>query len=956
MSELVLKNTKKGFVKNLFNKIFASSDDVYDKFNDRVQKAAEYTLRKKGGVREAEDYLLMGDWTKYADAKYLETAPQAFLEIPKDMLVLPTYDSLLPDQQRSNPALMAFRHIDERLDRDILDDVHASALKYKKKTRLYGYSALAFSAIFPLITMPWPSFSIGGEYSKYLTASEASYQYLIGLAAFGAQFAVGLGIGAFLVGLGAFGVAALMRKVEKLAYDFTFYNRLNSSWHQLKHKLTYNQSLPTRQGRTAAKENEHQYVQQTAQYHNAVKYAVTALKDDTLLKIGVCTGMMSDKGINYMPMANNDAMIDITSFRQHGIVIGATGVGKTETVLAPLALEYVKACQDSGRKLGMLLMDGKGVFGNQFVSYLPEELRQDVYVCGSGDTGFGIDIMKGLSPSEFADQFQSVAMSMSKNTENLKWLAGAADRLRDAAEILAFIEASPKKLDISEFWKDRPYTYYSMFGAITLATEVDLRKAVTSKILENAEKYPVAVVIAARNFASFEKLASETQTSYTSNILDISSKITGVLAERFAYGSESAGVKYVSLEDLDRGKIISMSISAADDNAGAIIINNMIKSIAYTLAQRRDTKANRAREKLSRIDEQIGRKNIKLGKIEADLTRMRSKVTSNVEGDYEEVINYLNQNYPRKHSEAQWVSYKKLEVLNFFIDKIDDIQRQISRFTPEVIAIAEQTRTLREKAKKNDPSCDVRSIKSEGYLALEKDRDATSESSVLILIDEAHFYLTSGNSITSDTFFLSIARSTGRTVLCATQSYEAIYSRMPEHDAASLLTNFGTKIFMKTDDPRTQDAIIRAFGSSKFESVLSPNAYANYPRLLNSRRDEKPNRHHFSSTEGACWNLDMNSSLSYGNWIHVDMQEYDAGERANVNAVQHENNVAGAKNETHNRMVSKQAYSEEVDKSGVEQNIIRPEDISNLGYGEAFAIYTRANRKVLDKIRVKPMN
>ena len=86
------------------------------------------------------------------------------------------------------------------------------------------------------------------------------------------------------------------------------------------------------------------------------------------------------------------------------------------------------------------------------------------------------------------------------------------------------------------------------------------------------------------------------------------------------------------------------------------------------------------------------------------------------------------------------------------------------------------------------------------------------------------------------------------------------------------------------------------------------------------------------------------------------MQEYDAGERANVNAVQHENNVAGAKNETHNRMVSKQAYSEEVDKSGVEQNNIRPEDISNLGYGEAFAIYTRANRKVLDKIRVKPMN
>lgn len=942
---------------------------TYDQHEKNIHAAAKTTLINKGGrIDAAEDYLLMSeekfeDYEKYGQAKY-RAATFLFQEVPEDMQTMPVYNSVLLDTDRSTPALMGFRHFKREDDQALFRLIEAMARRAANAYMIGMIGFIVFLMMSALLVFPWPSFSFVGnsEYAQFLSSGDYAREVAVGLFAFLAQLVVSLSLaggGIFLIAILA--TRSVVVPAANLLYDFTFFNLLNDTWHKIKNKLTYKLGAPTRQGRHGSKEDENTFVEELKAYNRSVAFANSDyMKDTAFVRMGTYTGHMLDNGVPFAPMRGAPAGVDTSSFRQHMGVFGDSGSGKSRDVLLPVIYQFTESCYRANHTCGILAMDGKGVFANQVRMALPKHLREKVYMCSTEDGGYGIDLLKDLNPNEFAAQFQAAAIGISKNPESGKWISGAADRVRDGGTILYFAENNPNLLDLSGVWNNRAYSYYSMMGINALTTDVPLRTAIVEMILKEADKLPVDIIEAARNFQTFEALANETKTSYTSNITDVFSKITGKLALRFGYGSKIANEKFVSLSELDKGAFIGMAVSAADDQEGGIIINNIVKAVTYTLAQKRDTASNRAREKLHRVEEVIDGVMSVLIKKSTGLTGIRNDLTSGDPVRIEAAIKKFGSSdyFPRAEYQAPWSSYPLDQLAEIVHQRYLDNDMNMARYTPEVMIIASETIKQRNAiAEKNktlpiDQLVDEMKVFGDKYNAIAEVRDQTQKSTVLILIDEFQFFASGGGGITSDTFFFSIARSTGRVVVTGTQSIESLHTKMSPSEVNSLLANMGSKIFLVSSDKHTQEYVSQQFGNSIHDPVAAKNGYANFARMQNNlaMRDTDPNGNYTYSYFKTGFRLSMKDAFSYGNALHTEFREYEAGVRENTIAYQHQDNNAAAENERHNREVHLAQYRLEIDKSGTLKPNVSPEQVKRLGKGQAYAIFKRAGRDIVDRI------
>lgn len=162
---------------------------------------------------------------------------------------------------------------------------------------------LGFVAFAAVRTMSFPEFTLTREYGEYLTGGAYVKEIVVGFGAYFLQMLASMGLGTIAVLTATtFAFKTLMKPVRDIVYNYTFYSRLNQTWKNLKRKLTYNMSLPTRQGRMATKENEVEYIDEITKFTNSVMFATTVLKDDTLIELGTYTGLMWSKGVNNAPM------------------------------------------------------------------------------------------------------------------------------------------------------------------------------------------------------------------------------------------------------------------------------------------------------------------------------------------------------------------------------------------------------------------------------------------------------------------------------------------------------------------------------------------------------------------------------------------------------------------------------------------------------------------------------
>lgn len=935
-----------------------------EKFYTHVDQVAYRTLVNQGtdgkkAIRAPEDYLLNGELEKYAQTRFGDTAPYLWLNLPIDALSVPVVNGRLPDINRSAPGEIGFKdfHIeDEEALFEFAD--RAGRQAWKKMFATTSSITIMMSVAVISSNFNWPSYT-EIQYGMYLDPIVRIYGETMNFTAFLVKLAMEGGhaaISGLITAVGGIGVAIL---ASNLAQKIAFTNTINEMLPRIKLDLTERYSQPTRQGRYLYKNDTVNYLNQIENYTRMAYQLVGRLKNQPFVGIGQSTGRLEERGKPFAPRAGVIVGPDFEGLRQHMLVMGFTGSRKTSLAIQPISIAFLQAAKKTGQKAGIIVFDGKGILATAIRAAMPKDIRGTYITYSTQDGGVGLDLLKHLTPPQIGQVFIGQAFKRAGGKDGGKWINGAGSNVQQAAEILRYAAANPEFL--KEIWGAREYTYYSLLGILALATEDLLRDTVVRRILEVAQQdptvFPSDVIESARGLEKLGSLAPETKTSYTSNIQDVIGIIagTGNLARRFASG-EIKGETFQSIDCIFHGGMVGVAISPADEQEGGLLIANLIKTIVYTMAQQRDSASSRAREELLRIDDYVNGMFSELQETVKKLTLVKNYLRKPETRDQANTL--MNSIYPASDIAGDWDSLN-LNIFEYIVEekltavKIDSARytKDIRRHGRELQAARKVEQELRDQylAEGKDPTS-IEKATTPHIEALIKTRDQTQDSSLLVVIDEFHAYATSEGGITADTFFLSIARSTGTTVFAAVQTIDALTHAIGETATNTLLSNFVNKLFFKTNNEASKKYAQDQSGMGIYDRMWIPNAWSTFPALINELGISKPKLMFNRFKRGLLGSLNLKGGIVSDNSIATPFSDFDLGYRDQVDAAQHEDNEASAENETHNRNVSRMDYIEKADKDFTEKPYMTADEIGNLAQNHAFAIWLRGGRVMMEEL------
>ncbi len=941
------------------------NSEQLDKFYARVDRAAEQTLLNQGtdgkkAIFTPEDYLLNGELEKYAQAKYGTTAPYMWLQLPIDVLTIPVVNGRLPDVNRSAPGELGFKDFDEDDEKNLFLFASTEGRRAWTKTFLTVSSIAMLASLVTLKAhFDWPSYT-EIQYGMHLSPLVYYGGGALNMAAYLVKAAMAGGaavVSAAVTAIGGVGIAILASNFQR---DVAFTNAFNRELPNIKFRLTDKFSQPTRQGRFLWKNDTVNYVNAAKSYMRMAYQLVDRLKGQPHVGLGLSTGKLEERGRPYSPRAGVLVGPDREGMTQHFLISGFTGAGKTRLGLTPISIAYLSASKKLGQKSGIIVFDAKGILATSIREAMPEDLKGLYITYSAHDGGVGLDLLKPLIPSQIGQVFIAQAYQKSGGgKESGKWINGAGANVEQAAEILRHAAKNPALL--ADIWKNRDYTYYSLLGILALTTEDALRNTVVRVILEKALEDPTAfpgdVIEAARGLEKLGSLAVETRTSYTSNIQDVLGLIAGKgnLTRRFASG-EISGETFQPIDIIFEGGMVGVAISPADEQEGGALVANLIKTIVYTLAQQRDTAASRAREEILRIEAyangvfaQLQRNYEKLSQVKNFLRKPETRDKAN---------SLMNSLYPASDVTGDWDTLDLRLFEHIVEEKLTAVKIDSARYTKtirrsglELMKARKEVEALREKLQSEncDPTV-VPDATTPRIQELVKTRDQTQKSSLLCVIDEYHGYVTSSGGIAADTFFLSIARSTGTTVFAAVQTIDAIADKIGQTATDTLLSNFVNKLFFKTNNDHTKEYASKQSGTGVYDRMWIPNAWSTFPALINELGIAKPRLMFGRMARKLFGFMNLKGGIVADNSLSTPFRDFDLGYRDHVEAAQHEDNEAAAMNETHNRNVARMDAMEKADTTFQEKPYMTPDDIGNLAKDHAFAIWSRGGNIFMEEL------
>ncbi|MCH6206381.1 type IV secretion system DNA-binding domain-containing protein [Brucella ciceri] len=947
-----------------------------DKFYERVDRAAEQTLLNQGtdgkkAIFTAEDYLLNGELEKYAQAKYGTTAPYMWLQLPTDVLSVPVVNGRLPDANRSAPGELGFKDFDENDEQRLFQFASAEGRRAWTKTFLTVSSIAMLASVATLhANFNWPSYT-ELQYGMYLDPITRIAGSAVNLTAFLAKAVMEGGqavVSAVINAIGGVGIAIL---ASNFARDLAFTNAFNRELPIIKSNLTEKFSQPTRQGRYLWKNDTVNYVNSAKAYMRMAYQLVGRLKGQPFIPIGLSTGKLEERGKLYSPRVGVIIGTDAEGMSQHMLITGVTGSGKTRLGITPIAVASLEASYRMGKVTGCIVFDGKGILANTIRAAMPDHLKGNYITYSTQDGGVGLDILRDLLPPQIEEVFLNVAFQKAGNKDP-KWINGAGGYVRQAAEIAKYADAHPEFL--ADAWKGREYTYYSLIGLLAISTDETLRQTIVKAILNAASDeqtmsmFPAEVIEAARGLGKLDGQAPETRASYLTNIEEVLGMIAGNPAIARLFGSGAIkGVPQQPLDIVFRGGMVGVGINPADDQQGGLLIANLIKTIFYTLAQKCDTAASRAREEILRIEAHADNvfKDLltRQQKLEMVKNLLRKPETR------DEANALMDSMYPATYntggasdSRGDWHTLD-LALFEYIVnEKISAITIDSARYTKSIRSAGHELRKARAEVNARRAKLVTEGITPEQAAELIMDattprikelikiRDQTEESKVLCVIDEFHAYVTASGGITADTFFWSIARSTGTRLIAAVQTLNSIYDKIGETAGNALLSNFVNKIFFKTNDEKTKEYASKQSGMGIYDRMFSDNGWSTFPALLNDLGYAKPALWFKKRIRGIFGFMYLKGGLAVDNPLATPFRDYSLGEYDQVNAAQHEDNEAAATNETHNRIIARLNQIEKADTSGQEKPYMTPDDLSALADGHAFVILSRGNRIIMEEV------
>lgn len=368
---------------------------------------------------------------------------------------------------------------------------------------------------------------------------------------------------------------------------FGFWRSLKAWWHTASEPLT----TPTRDALLIWKSRADIRPAEYRAYCRQVEDASTRLAGMPLIAVGKATGTLRARGDMESPTAGQTVAFDGESIRQHVLILGGTGVGKTRLAVRPLFERIMGADWGQGHRTGAYVTDGKGTLWRDVLPAL--EGRDDVAIVGTGPGHFGVDLLAGMTPLEVASTFKAVSGQVAGRPSDDFWPESASGRLMHAAAIALVIENDPES---RAAWDNlRPY---SLMGIAKLAADDEAQRAACERVrvlagMDKADRPATVAPFLAEAVESTEwvegtwfPMAQETRSGIVANINVVLGKLGGAgpLADRFFRGTCDLTV---DVDHALNGGVMMIAVGETEWGLAGKVVNVWLKTRLYVAARKR---------------------------------------------------------------------------------------------------------------------------------------------------------------------------------------------------------------------------------------------------------------------------------------------------------------------------------------------------------------------------------
>ncbi len=533
----------------------------------------------------ASNPLVRGDLLAHAKAEYPpERYPTAWKPIPEDMRRPLTWDG----------KLLNGKDVAELGKGDVTDEMVKRAIR--KSGKRAAILALAMPFLVPLLSLLpiFPHSAPAGALALFSGSGGTPYPMWAEKA--GAWLPVmSWYVLATIEKLFQFGGVVVSYGVPLLALFFVFWffgftRAMSSLWDSLSYPLR----VATRDAILFHKTNQSLRDLQIEAYDRAIDMANGHLKDQPFLPLGKAAGLLRDRADMEAPTQGQIIGIDGESIRQHVLIGGDTGVGKTRLGLRPLFRRIINAFWGEGHKIGAYITDGKGTLWKDLLPMV--EHRDDVAVIGTDGNQFGVDLTKGMSPLEISSTFKAVSGQMAGAVADDFWPESASLLLMHAATMARALEFDRET--VAEWVNDKACTPYSLLGIALLASDEGEADKAIGRLKENAphlndvlseddkQSYLDAYDSAAWFQGTFFELAKDTRSSIIANVNVVLGKLRGArsIARRFCSGTFT---RTVDVDHALTGGILFNAVGETEHGLAGKVVTVWLKSRLYVLARRR---------------------------------------------------------------------------------------------------------------------------------------------------------------------------------------------------------------------------------------------------------------------------------------------------------------------------------------------------------------------------------
>ncbi|UXT53259.1 type IV secretory system conjugative DNA transfer family protein (plasmid) [Agrobacterium tumefaciens] len=535
------------------------------------------------------DALLRGDLLAYAQQEYPpKRFPTAWVNMPKDIRRSLVWDG----------RLLNGRNVAELAKSQVTDSTMVDALVRS------GLQALKLFVIVSLLVGGVALWGAGGgdfystytEYPSWAADNGAILPVLMWYLLWPLEHGWSLVFSSFALGL------PLLLLIP-VFWAFAFSVAMNRIWGRVSHPLR----APTRDTKVHWKMNMAIRPEEYEAYCREVANAIIRLRNTPIVAIGQATGLFRSRGVSKAPKKGQLVAFDGESMRQHTLVLGGTGVGKTRLVMRPLFARIMKADWGADHKMGAYVTDGKGTLWRDLLPVVAH--RDDVRVVGIGEGEYGINLIAGMTPQEVSNTFEAICGGVTGAGENKIWSAAAGYLLLHAARVARALELDPATVD--EWISVRSCRPYSLLGIHLIATEIGVMSEAMDRVLQLAMSTPKAsdekMMILVEGSESVGYLGSthlpmlqSSSGTASSVIFTINSTIGQLrghsqIRKFFCSGlardpNDDRTKDYPLAVDVDhalRGGVILIAVSAAKHGQAGRIITTWLKTRLYMLAARR---------------------------------------------------------------------------------------------------------------------------------------------------------------------------------------------------------------------------------------------------------------------------------------------------------------------------------------------------------------------------------